>query len=222
MSKIEIREQALKLRKQGKSYSEIKGLLSVSKSTLSLWLRPYPLSKKQMRLLRDFSEIRIERFRQTMQLKKQSRLDQEYIKAKDEIFPLSKRELLIAGVALYWGEGSKNLPGALSVSNSDPKLIKFALYWFTHALGIPKKKVNARLHLYKDLHEKSEINFWSSQINLALKSFGKSYFKSSNRTDLTYKSFGHGTCNLYVSDTRIKERVLMSLKAIAGYYSAKA
>src|SRR3989344_6276254 len=120
MSKIKIREQALRLREQGKSYSQIRTSLGVSKSTLSLWLRQYPLNKKQIRLLRDSSEVRIEKFRQTMQAKKESRLDNIYSKAKGEILPLSKRELLIAGVFLYWGEGSKNLPGALSIRNSDP------------------------------------------------------------------------------------------------------
>ena len=221
MSKIQIREKALALRNEGKSYSEIKTILRVSKSTLSLWLRQYPLSQKQMKLLRDFSDIRIEKYRQTMRQKKQSRLNQEYIKSKREILPFSKRELLITGLTLYWGEGSKNLPGSLSVSNSDPKLVRFALHWFTFALAIPKAKINARLHLYQDMKEKAEINYWSVQIGLPVSRFGKSYIKSSNRTDLTYKSFGHGTCNLYVSDIRIKERILMAIKAIADYYSIK-
>lgn len=221
MSKIKIRERALILRNEGKSYSQIKNILGISKSTLSLWLRKYPLSQKQMRLLRDFSEVRIEKFRQTMQHKKDHRLNQEYIKAKAEILPLSERELLIAGFFLYWGEGSKTLTGSLSVSNSDPKLVKFALYWFIYGLKIPKEKVHARLHLYKDMQEKSEISFWSRELSLPISHFGKSYIKSSNRADLTYKSFGHGTCNLYVSDARVIERVLMSIKAIADRYSDK-
>lgn len=221
MAKIKIREQALKLRAYGKSYSQIKSLLGVSKSTLSLWLRKYPLSQKQMRLLRDLSEIRIEKFRQTMFLKKEARLNKLYLEVKREILPFSERELLLVGLLLYWGEGSKGLPGSLSVSNSNPQLLRFALYWFIHGLKISKEKINARLHLYKDMQEKSEISFWSRLLNLPVSHFGKSYIKSSNRTDLTYKSLGHGTCNLYVSDTRILERVLMSIKAIADNYSEK-
>lgn len=222
MSKIKLREKALALRNEGKSYSQIKSALGVSKSTLSLWLRKYPLSQKQMRLLRDFNEIRIEKFRRTMERKREDRLNQIYNKAKIEILPFSDRELLIAGLSLYWGEGSKTIKGSLSVSNSDPRLVKFALYWFIHALKVPKEKVKARLHLYKDMKEKTEILFWSHELKLPQKHFGRSYIKSSNRIDLTYKSFGHGTCNLYISDVRIIERVLMTIKAISDYYSDKS
>lgn len=221
MAKIKVRELALGLRQQGKSYSQIKSLLGVSKSTLSLWLRKYPLSHKQMRLLRDFSEVRIENFRKTMQLKKDTRLNLTYLEAKRQILPFSERELLIAGTLLYWGEGSKGLPGSLSVSNSDPKLVRFVLYWFMHSLKIPRKKIMARLHLYQDMNEKAEFRFWSKELNLPLINFQKSYIKSSNRIDLTYKSFGHGTCNLYISNIRILERVLMTIKAIADHFYDK-
>lgn len=57
---------AIKMRLEGKSYSQIKEHVKVSKGTLSLWLRKYPLSQEHMRELRDFSEKRIENFRRTM------------------------------------------------------------------------------------------------------------------------------------------------------------
>ena len=68
MSNTLVRERikAIKLRKEGRSYSQIKKELRVSKSSLSLWLRQYPLSEKRLRELRDFNEQRIERFRNTI------------------------------------------------------------------------------------------------------------------------------------------------------------
>ncbi|MEK7090172.1 MAG: helix-turn-helix domain-containing protein, partial [Patescibacteria group bacterium] len=69
MAKFKVRERAISLRKQLKSYSQIKKILGVSKSSLSLWLQNYPLPKWRIRELRDNNEQRIEKFRLTMQAK---------------------------------------------------------------------------------------------------------------------------------------------------------
>ena len=51
MTRIIEREKVIKLRKQGKTYNEIKVLLGIPKSTLSGWLKDLPLSKRQIRVL---------------------------------------------------------------------------------------------------------------------------------------------------------------------------
>ena len=48
-----LKNKAERLRKQGLSYSQICGLVPVSKSTLSLWLRDISLSKKQRVVLEE-------------------------------------------------------------------------------------------------------------------------------------------------------------------------
>jgi hypothetical protein len=50
MTKPDLQREAIRLRvKERKSLGEIQSLLSVAKSTLSLWLRPYPLSHDEMK-----------------------------------------------------------------------------------------------------------------------------------------------------------------------------
>ena len=75
MAKPKLRDKAIKLRKQGKSYSQIKQEVDVSKGTLSRWLQDYPLSEKRLRELRDHNPKRIEKFRKTMREKRQSDFD---------------------------------------------------------------------------------------------------------------------------------------------------
>src|SRR5215469_1646631 len=120
MTKNLLRRQALVLRKLGKSYSQIRNELGISKSTLSVWLREYPLTKEQLRQLNYFNEIRIEKFRQTMQLKREIRLQKYYKEMKRTILPLSNRELLLTGIFLYWGEGAKTTRSQVHISNTDP------------------------------------------------------------------------------------------------------
>jgi len=116
MARILDREKAIQLRLKDKSYSQIKAELGISKSTLSGWLRNYPLSEERIRELRDHSSQRIERFRETMRKKHEVRLRAVYEEQKKVLLPLTKREFFIAGLFLYWGEGSYLFKGCLLLS----------------------------------------------------------------------------------------------------------
>jgi len=224
MSNTLVRERikAIKLRKEGRSYSQIKKELRVSKSSLSLWLRQYPLSEKRLRELRDFNEQRIERFRNTMRAKRESRLKKVYQEEQNYLLPLTKKELYIAGLLLYWGEGAKTTPYAASLSNTNPKVVKFFLFWLVSVLLVPKKKIVVRLHLYADMDKKDEINFWSKQLGLPLSQFKPPYVKKTTLRGLTYKGFGHGTCNLIVNGRQYIEKILTGINVISDEYTKKS
>jgi len=215
MARLKDREKALALRKQEMSYSQIKKILGVSKSTLSLWLRNFPLSPERIRELRADNEGRIEKFRETMCQKKEKRLKQFYKEQKELIFPLTKREKFLAGIFLYWGEGSKSQLTRLSVSNTDPSIIKFFIHWLTKSLSVSKEKIKIQLHLYTDMNIKKEINFWSKILNIPLNHFSKPYIKKTSSARINHKGgFGHGTCNATIGNARLSEKILMSIKAI--------
>lgn len=218
MARRKDQQKALDLRKQGKSYSQIKKELGISKSTLSVWLRAYPLSKEQLKLLRGVSEVRVERFRETMRSKRAERTNLYYEEAKKMLGAFSEHELFIAGLFLYWGEGNKASRSTLGVYNNDPSVIKFALLWYTEALSIPKSKISVYLHLYSDMDIPKEITYWENTLSLPNSSFRKPYIKESTRVGIDHKGFGHGTCGLVIHDTVIKEKVLMALKVITDLY----
>jgi len=219
MAKTLEKRKAISLRKQGKSYSQIKKILGVAKGTLSEWLRNYPLSEKQLRALRDWNETRIENFRRTMRAKREKRLRKCYEQEKKKWIPLSKKELFLAGLFLYWGEGSKGVrTGHISITNTDPDVIKFTLFWLTKTLRVPKKKIRIALHLYQDMDIKREHLFWSKTINVSLSQFWKPYIKKTSTQAIDHSGFKHGTCRVYVGDIRLKERILMGIKAIVDQY----
>lgn len=200
------------------SYSQIKNALRVSKSTLSYWLHDHPLSLERVRELRDWSAQRIERYRETRRKTRETRLYDYYKQQKRIIFPMSERDLFIAGLFLYWGEGTKSF-NDLSVSNTNPSVALLFMAWMMKCFLVPKEKFVVRLQLYKDMNIKDELEYWQSVLRLSLNQFRKPYIKKSNQTDITYKrDFKHGTCNVHVRDARLSEQVLMSIKAISDYY----
>src|SRR3989338_8300785 len=120
MARLIERNKAIALRLTGMSYTEIKNKLGISKSTLHYWLKEYPLSDERIRDLRDWNAQRIERFRKTMQRKREGRIRDvnEYVQKR--IGALSKREFFVAGLFLYWAEGSKTSQSTTALTNTDP------------------------------------------------------------------------------------------------------
>lgn len=216
---IEKRIRALELRKQEMSYSQIKSELNVSKSTLSLWLRDLPLTHKRIQELRGSNEGRIEKYRATRRKTRDKRYVEVYERELKHLFPLSERERYIAGLFLYWGEGGKTRPFELSLGNTNPQLVKFFLHWAIEHLDIPKSKIKARLQLYADMYIDSEIKYWSKVLGLPVKNFRKPYIKATTLRGLTFKGFGHGTCDLRISHRDSTEKVLMGIKALGEKYS---
>ena len=225
MARVIDRQRAIELRKQGKTYGQISQELRIYKSTLSDWLSEYSLSKKQLDLLKlnkqQSRQVSAEKSRATKQKKHDKRLDNTYQKERKKWKALTKREIELAGIFLYWGEGAKLINGPISLNNTDPRVLKFTLYWLTYALKIPKTKIQVFLHLYSDMDVKKEMEYWSKELEMPLTRFAKPYIKDSLRVNLTHKGFGHGTCGLRVSNILQKEKIMMAIKAISDNYALK-
>ncbi len=215
MSKIELREKVLMLRKKEFSYSQIKSALGVPKSTLSCWLRNYPLSHKRIDELRNKNAKRIEKFRQSMFEKRKKRLEPIYKRAKLAILPLTKKELLLAGLCLYWGEGTKADWSKIILTNSDPNVLRFFIYWLKRACHIEKTDLKIYLQLYCDMDIRKETWFWSKNLSMPLRQFTKPYIKSTSYKRINHKGgFGHGTCAVMLNRVILKERILMQMKVL--------
>jgi transposase len=100
--KKSLKRIAIQLRREGYSYSEIIKKVPVAKSTLSLWLRSVNLTNSQKQKLtlkklksakRGAEKRRLERIMKTREIIEKSILD---------IKNISKEELFLIGVVLYW------------------------------------------------------------------------------------------------------------------------
>ena len=221
MARVLDKHKAIKLRLEGKSYSEIKSLLGISKSTLSEWLSPYPLPPERIRELRDFSARRIESFRNTMKKKREDRQSVAYEKIKNNISDLNRREMLLAGLFLYWGEGSKTNRNSITLTNTNPSMLKFFIKWLGKCFGVDKKRLKVSLHLYSDMNIPSSIKYWSKELGLSLDQFRKPYIKKTASDSITYKNgFGKGTCSVMLHCRDVSEPVLMGVKCLQDKYNS--
>ncbi len=223
MANFSKKAEALALRKQELSYNQIKQRIGVSKGTLSGWLKDYPLSKERIATLRDHSEQRIEKFRETMRKKKEDRLRNTYDKEKINTLPLTKKEIFLFGLGIYWGEGTKRQMSELSISNTDPNLINLFIYWLEQSFNISRKKIKILLRLYGDMDIDKETIYWSKTLNIPICQFNRPYIKKNSVLNINHKgNFGHGTCNARINSVPLAEKVLMTIKAIANEYNTGA
>lgn len=219
MARKKDKEKAIQMRLEGKTYSEIKNELGVSKSTLSGWLHNYPLSPERLKQVRENNPRRIENFRKTMRRKREQNIEEAYKKSAREVGRMTKRELLIAGYFLYWAEGSKTTRNEASLSNTDPAMIRFFIEWL-ELLGISRKRLKAHLHLYSDMNAEKEIRYWVKQTGLKRSQFTKPYVKKSQLSSVRFSSggFGHGTCNIRFGNREFADRVHMTVRYIRSEY----
>ncbi len=181
MAKTREKEEAIKLRKKGFSYRELLEKVPVAKSTLSLWLRSVGLSKKQKQRL---TEKRLMAMRRGAEARRRIRiLTTERIKdkARKEIGKVSKRDLWLVGIALYWAEGDKEREkGSLvGLGNSDPYLINIFLDWLRNVCKIPKESIKFRIFLHENNEKRlREIKrYWSRKTGFPINEFRKVTWK---------------------------------------------
>ena len=187
--------KAVRLRKNGLSYNEIRKRISVSKSTLSLWLKTVPL-KPEYRARLYTKQIQILSRGSQSQKERRAREVEEIVKsAEAEIkIPISLETYRLIGSFLYWAEGSKGR--MFELTNSDPHMILFIVRWIDKIFKIPAKSLKMRLNIYHQQDEQKIKKFWSDLTGIPLQNFGKSYIKPLSK--------GYKKNNLYYGTARIE------------------
>lgn len=217
--KKNLRTKALELRvKERMSYSAISKKLSVPKSTLSYWLREYPLSEEEILTLRregwKKGEASRERYRNRMSEKRTQKEQKEYAKWRRYFYNVNKKDLMIAGLMLYLGEGGKKNSSQVSVANTDPRVIELFLHWLETCFSISRTEAKIQLHLYESMNVVKEREFWQNTLRLKEGQFYKSSVRKLKSHSFTYSSTeGHGTCSVYVFGVERKRKVMMAIKA---------
>jgi len=182
MAKSILRLKSRVLRKRGLGIKTIAHQLEVSSSTVSLWCRDITLTPKQIQMLQKnahdpFFGKRLE----YIQKQQEKRIEKiRFLKEKGvkDVGQLSKRDLFIGGINLYWAEGFKkdNLVG---FANSDPNMIKIFILWLTNCCNITQDRIKCRLGVnesYKQKTKELEL-YWSKALHIPLAQFQKPYIQ---------------------------------------------
>lgn len=182
MAKSELKIKARMLRKSGLGVKTIAHQLDVSSSTVSLWCRDIKLSPEQIATLEKNQRDPFYGKRLTYSLKQQG-LRQEKEKAirteaLAEVGNLSKRDLLVSGISLYWAEGFKK-DNMVGFANTDPEMIKFILKWLETCFKVKNSEIRLRVGINESHKHRTKIieKYWSNILNVPLSQFSKPFYQ---------------------------------------------
>lgn len=148
----------------------------MAKSSVSLWCREVEVDlalldeRRRARWLAGNAARRPSRLR----VAKEAEIERCRIEAAEWVGSLSERDLFIAGIALYAGEGFKT-GSAVGMANSDPRIIVAFLTWLRTFFDIDERRLRLRLYLHDGLDLERANLFWHELTGIPLTQFGKPY-----------------------------------------------
>ncbi len=204
MAKSKEKNKALELRQKGESIKDIAKKLKIAKSTISYWCRDIKLTPEQIerlhkKMIKGSYKGRIKgaRMQYERRLKKIKELKKKGI---EQIGKLSNRDLLIAGIALYWGEGSKKIR-CLRFNNSDPDIIQFMIKFLKKVFNVDKNRLTAYIGINR-IHKnrvKEVENYWSRITKIPRDQFTKTtLIKSKSKKNYSNFPIHYGTVTIKV------------------------
>lgn len=217
MAKSKEKIKARKLRRKGESIKKIANLLSVSVSTASLWCRDVKLTNSQIENLRKRQTDPFYGKRLDYYLKKKKEFSIKLLNLKNEginsIGKLTKREIFLIGIALYWGEGFKK-DSLAGLATLDINIAKFFVFWLKNLFKIETKDL--LLRVTANISYKSEIKelekYWSNNLKIPIAQFSKPFFQNTKwKKVYENKDNYHGVLRIRV------RRSIDLLRKIFGY-----
>jgi len=164
--KVADQVRARELRAAGWTMPDIAAELGVARSSVSLWTRGVAFTPGRRRGRR--------RGPNALQLRKQAEVEELLAQGREWIGELSEREFLVAGAALYAGEGSKR-DGMVVFANSDPRMMAFFATWLRTFFEIDESRLRMKVYLHVGLDLDAAVEFWSAVTDVPKEQFRAPY-----------------------------------------------
>ena len=130
-----------------------------------------------------------------------------------EEFSVKERELFVAGLMLYYGEGAKT-GYTVDFANADPVLVKVFLKFLNVICGINQKRLRFYLYCFSDQDSEKLIRFWCSHLRVEPGQFTQPYVRST--LNKSKRKMAYGLLHVRYSDKRLLEKILSLGHELAG------
>jgi len=176
----ELKQKAIILRNNGKTYSEIIKSLNVSipKSTLSYWFKNIIMSSEYKEKIKKQRNDNLNKAREKALIVNKNKRKEYFKKIENKnqkLIPLLKNNDVakIALSMLYVGEGSKSTKSALMFGNSSTSIIKIFLKLLRNCYTIDETKFRCTVQCRADQKTKELEQYWSEITKIPLIQFYK-------------------------------------------------
>lgn len=215
------------MRLEGLTYSQIKAVLPVAKSTLCEWFKdlPYPEHtyftnrSAWMEHIRELSA----RSKRNTRIKKE---EQIIARVKDEVGSwsnLSSVEMQKSLLAmLYWAEGQKSpeLNCPVKFANTDPRLCLLFVTLLRNCYKIDESKLRIRIYVHWYHNIKDIISYWSNLLRVDKSLFSRTYYKKRSLKKRFRKNFA-GICFITYFSVDLRREIIATAYNIQELFADK-
>ena len=212
-----VKDKVDRLRKEGKTYAEIRKIYPIPKSTLSVWLGEKYAGifdkEAQYEHLKKIRILAVTRIREDKIVRDTVHTARGTAAAQS--LPVQDKGFQKALLAmLYWAEGTKHeKAAALTFSNTDPRLVVLYLSMLRNCFDIDEKRLRVRLHLHYYHNKRETRQYWSKLLDVPENQFGKLYVKKRSKTRKFRRNF-KGICIVFYGSTGLLIEMLALGQAI--------
>ncbi len=229
--KLKEKEEARRLRKEdGMSMNEIVKTLKVSKSSVSLWVRDVELTDEQIKIL-DAKMIenrfgkRGNGYKKMLLVTERSRklhkdIRRGYQEEGRKLFNKCKNNPdFIAGIMLYWAEGSKSRC-SVKFSNSDMDMMIIFVRFLRKYFKINNNKLAFAIQYYtgNGISQDDVENFWMNHLGLNYSNKRKCYIDYRPVKNMGKKvgKCPYGICRIVYNDVEIMQKIYGAIKEFSN------
>jgi hypothetical protein len=193
------------LRAQNWTLADIAEKLGVAKSSVSLWVRNVEFVPSQRRT---GAQRRPHPFHEA----KLREIAEAEERGASRIGALDHFAFLVAGTALYAGEGSKS-DGSVKFANTDPRMIAFFCAWLRRFFDIDESRLRVHLYLHEGLDLDAAIQHWSAVTSVPAHLFIKPY-RAVPDVGIRHNKHLHGCATVAYSSSHTHREIMGLVKAL--------
>jgi transcriptional regulator with XRE-family HTH domain len=202
--KLEAQEKARLLRAEGRTLADIAALLGVSKSSVSLWVRDMDIEVRRRAPTR--------RRPHPFHLAKLAEVDECNRVGRERLACISEEAFLVAGTALYAGEGAKR-DGNVLFANTDAQMVRFFCAWFRRFFSVDEDRLRVRVYLHEGLDIEAAEDFWSAVTGVPRSQFRAPY-RAKADASIRSNKHEHGCVYVGYSCSRTHREVMGLVRAL--------
>ena len=206
----ELKNKALKLRRDGFSYSDIVKEIKVSKGTLWYWFSKYEWSQEVR--LKNSEKTKAEATKRLLKYVDERRVqlsllyENAKLEAEKEMIIFRYDPVFIAALMLYLGEGDKSSKGhSLRIGNIDPAVLNIFIKFLSQFCKVDSFKIKFWLLCYPDHNVELCENWWSERLSISKDHFYKTQIIQGRHKS---KKLPYGVGNITIGGKRLKVKVL--------------
>jgi transcriptional regulator with XRE-family HTH domain len=194
-----LRKKAIQLRKERElTIDELAERLALSRSTIYYWVKdtPIPRTERQTAAQRRASKRNGEKYRLIREA--------EYERGLEEYREFLQVPTFRDFVGMYIAEGYKRDRNSVSLSNSDPAVVRLANDWMSR---LAARSPEYRVHHHADQDPARLATFWARELDVPEESIRFQPKSNSARLGKRVWRCEHGVINVRVGDTHLRARL---------------